>query len=135
MERIKHDGAAEMAPIVTITLPTEPPARRHRPVTPPPAVSKPPVSKPPVSKLRAAREAVQDFLINEFQARDVRITKIGPSTDDPQGWYAEAAILVPDLAIMTLGLPLSQEVFERELCAIDLDSAMTVKSCEVIDDR
>ncbi len=54
---------------------------------------------------------------------------------NPQGWYAEAAILVPDLAIMTLGLPLSQEVFERELCAIDLDSAMTVKSCEVIDDR
>jgi hypothetical protein len=125
MERIKHDGAAEMSPIVTIALSKEPPARRQRVVTPPPAIS----------KLHAAREAVQDFLVNEFQARDVRITKIGPSTDDPQGWYAEAAILVPDLAIMTLGLPLSQEVFERELCAIDLDSAMTVKSCEVIDDR
>lgn len=130
MERIKHDGAAEMAPIVTIALSKQPPARRQRAATPPP-----PVSKLPVSKLHAAREAVQDFLVTEFQARDVRITKIGPSTDDPQGWYAEAAILVPDLAIMTLGLPLSQEVFERELCAIDLDSAMTVKSCEVIDDR
>lgn len=127
MERIKHDGAGEMAPIVTIALPKEPPARRQR--------VPPLVSKPPVSKLRAAREAVQDFLVTEFQARDVRITKIGPSTDDPQGWYAEAEILVPDLAIMTLGLPLSQEVFERELCAIDLDGAMTVKSCEVIDPR
>lgn len=123
MERIKHDGAFEMAPIVTIALSKEPSARRQRAVTPPPAIS----------KLHAAREAVQDFLINEFQARDVRITKIGPSPDDPQGWYAEAEILVRDLAIMTLGLPLSQEVFERQLCAIDLDSAMTVKSCEVID--
>jgi hypothetical protein len=34
---------------------------------------------------------------------------------------------------MTLGLPLSQEVFKREFCAIDLDGRMTVKSCEVLE--
>lgn len=78
---------------------------------------------------------MRDFLVAEFQAREVRITKIGPSPGDPQGWYAEAEIMVPDFGIMTLGLPLSQEVLERELCAIDLDSEMTLKSCEVLDSR
>jgi hypothetical protein len=125
MEHIKHDGAAELVPVQTIALSGEPPARRHRAVTPPTVIS----------KLHTAREAVRDFLVAEFQAREVRITKIGPSPGDPQGWYAEAEIMVPDFGIMTLGLPLSQEVLERELCAIDLDSEMTVKSCEVLDSR
>ena len=123
MERIKHDGAAEPLPIIAVVLSKKPPARSQRAV-PAPATT---------GKMRAAREAVQDFLVAEFQAREVRITKIGPSPDDPQGWYVEAEILVSDLGIMTLGLPLSQEVFKRELCAIDLDGEMTVKSCEVIE--
>jgi hypothetical protein len=125
MERIRHDGAAEPLPIIAVVPPKQPPARPQRAVTPPPFVS----------KLHAAREAVQDFLVAEFQAHDVRITKIGPSPDDPQGWYAEAEITVPDLGIMTLGLPLSQEVYERELCAIELDGEMVVKSCEVLGPR
>jgi hypothetical protein len=123
MERIRHDGAAEPLPIIAVVQSKKPPARPQRAVTPPRFVS----------KLHAAREAVQDFLVAEFQAREVRITKIGPSTDDPQCWYVEAEILVSDLGIMTLGLPLSQEVFKRELCAVDLDGAMTVKSCEVLE--
>jgi hypothetical protein len=123
MERVKHDGAAEPLPIIAVALSTKPAARPRRAVTTP----------PPISKLRAAREAVQVFLVAEFQAREVRITKIGPAPDDPEGWYVEAEILVSDLGIMTLGLPLSQEVFKRELCAIDLDSEMTVKSCEVLE--
>jgi hypothetical protein len=123
MERVKHDGAAEPMPIIAVVLSKKPPARPRRAVTPPTFVS----------KLHAAREAVQDFLVAEFQAHEVRITKIGPSADDPQGWYVEAEILVSDLGIMTLGLPLSQEVFKRELCAIDLDGRMTVKSCEVLE--
>jgi hypothetical protein len=108
MERIKHDGAAEPMPIIAVVMSKKPPARSRRAATPPPNIS----------KMHAAR---------------VRITKIGPSADDPQGWYVEAEILVSDLGIMTLGLPLSQEVFKRELCAIDLDGRMTVKSCEVLE--
>ena len=112
-------SARQTSPIVL----SKKPARPQRAATPPPTIR----------KLHAAREAVQDFLVAEFQAHEVRITKIGPSADDPQGWYVEAEILVSDLGIMTLGLPLSQEVFKRELCAIDLDGRMTVKSCEVLD--
>jgi hypothetical protein len=123
MERVKHDGAAEPLPIIAVALSKKPGARPRRTVTPPTSIS----------KLRAAREAVQDFLVAEFQAREVRITKIGPSADDPEGWYVEAEILVSDLGIMTLGLPLSQEVFKRELCAVELYAEMTVKSCEVLE--
>ena len=123
MERLKHDGAAEPMPIIAVALSKKPPARRQRTGTRPPSIG----------KMHAAREAVQDFLVAEFQAREVRITKIGPSADDPAGWYVEAEILVSDLGIMTLGLPLSQEVFKSELCAVDLDGEMTVKSCEVLE--
>lgn len=123
MERIRHDGAAEALPIIAVVLAKKPAAGPRRAVTPPAIIS----------KLRAARQAVQDFLVAEFQAHEVRITKIGPSADDPQGWYVEAEILVSDLGIMTLGLPLSQEVFKSELCGVDLDGEMTVKSCEVIE--
>jgi hypothetical protein len=125
MEHIKHDGAAEPAPVVTVALSKEPPARRERAVTKPAAMS----------KLRAAQEAVRDFLVKQCQAREVRLTKIAPSAGDRQGWYAEAEILVPDLGIKTLGLELSQEVLEREFCAVDLDSEMNVKSYEVLDPR
>jgi hypothetical protein len=121
MERVKHDGAVEPLPIIAVTLSKKPAARLHRAVT------------RPISKLRAAREAVQDFLVAEFQAREVRITKIGGASDDLEGWYVEAEILVSDLGIMTLGLPLSQEVFQRELCAVELYPDMTVKSCEVLE--
>jgi len=123
MERVKHDGAAAALPIIAVAPSKKPAARPQRAITAP-AIT---------GKLHAAREAVQDFLVAEFQAREVRITKIGPSPDDPQGWYVEAEILVSDLGIMTLGLPLSQEVFKRELCALDLDGEMTVKSCEVLE--
>ena len=123
MERVKHDRAAEALPIIAVVLSKKPPARPRRAVTP----------STFTSKLHAAREAVQDFLVAEFQAREVRITKIGPSADDREGWYVEAEILVSDLGIMTLGLPLSQEVFKCELCAIDLDGEMSVKSCEVLE--
>lgn len=123
MEQSRHDGSAEPLPIMAVVLSQKPPARRRRTAIPPAHTS----------KLRAAREAVQDFLVAEFQARDVRITKIGPSAEDPAGWYIEAEIMVSDLGIMTLGLPLSQEVLKRQLCALDLDDQMAVKSCEVLD--
>lgn len=121
----KPDGLAATQPVVIAPI-HEPSSRPRRTAA---------KSPPAMGKLGCAREAVRDFLVFEFQAREVRITKIGPSTEDPQGWYAEAEILVADLGIKTLGLPLSQEVLERELCAIDLDCDMTVKSYEVLDLR
>src|SRR5712691_5937513 len=122
MEHTIDDELAETRP-VAIALPEEAPARRRRKA----------IKPAPNCRLSGAREAARDFLVTEFQAREVQITKIGPSPVDPQGWYVEAEIMVPDLGIKTLGLPLSQEVLERELCAVDLDSEMTVKSYEVLD--
>ncbi len=130
MDRNKYDGTDGMTPVALLP-PEERRRRRQRAVTKPVTNGKPATN----GKLGAARAAVQDFLITEFQAREVQITKIGPSPIDPQGWYVEAEIMVPDLGIKTLGLPLTKKVFEHELCAIDLDSEMTVKSCEVIGDR
>lgn len=124
MDRTKHDVRIDAGPLA-ITVQKEALPRRQR------AAAKP----ASLGKLAAAREVVRGFLLDEFQAREVRITKISPAPGDPPGWYAEAEILVPDLGIKTLGLPLSQEVLERELCAVDLDGEMTVKSYEVLDPR
>jgi hypothetical protein len=124
MEHVKQDGLDKTPPPPPFALPHAVPARR------PHAVSK----SVPLSKLGAARLAVRDFLVKEFKAREVRITKVAPSSD-LQGWSVEAEILVPDLGIKTLGLPLSQEVLERDLCAVDLDAEMTVTSYEVLDRR
>ncbi len=88
---------------------------------------------PPNGELVAAREAVENFLYSQFQARALRIIKIAALPNGNVGWYAEAEMLVPDLAIKTLGLPLSQEILEREHCAVELDAALTVKSYEVLD--
>ena len=93
-------------------------------------------AKPPSGgNLAKAREAVRDFLLHEFQAREIRITKIAPSPEGAAGWYAEAEILVPDLEIKSLGLRLSQEVLEKQFCVVELDSDLTVKSYEVVDPR
>ncbi len=91
-----------------------------------------PRRSPPISKLCAARQAVRTFLLRELRAREVRITKIAPSSEGDDGWRAEAEMLVPDLNIKTLGLPLTQEVLEREYCAVALDREMQVKSYEFI---
>ena len=91
-------------------------------------------AKPPSGgSLAKAREAVLDFLRNEFQTREIRITKITRSPDGAAGWSAEAEILVPNLSIKTLGLPLSQEVLEKQFCVVEIDSDMTVTSYEVVD--
>lgn len=91
-------------------------------------------AQPPCGgSLAKAREAVLDFLMNEFQTREIRITKITRSPDGAAGWYTEAEILVPNLSIKTLGLPLSQEVLEKQFCVVEIDSDMTVTSYEVVD--
>lgn len=90
-------------------------------------------SPPAISKLVVARDAVEKFLFGQFDARAVRITKIGALPDGGVGWQAEAEILVPDLAIRTLGLPLTQEILEKECCAVELDADLAVKSYEFLD--
>lgn len=124
MEPTKDEVRIDAGPLA-ITLRKQAPARRQRPAA----------KSTTIGKLAAAREAVRNFLLDEFQTREARITKISPSAGDPPGWYAEAEILVPNLGIKSLGLPLSHKVLERELCAIDLDCDMVVKSYEVLDSR
>jgi hypothetical protein len=122
MEHIKPDGAAgSMASAVSL------PKRRQRPH---------PVRQPAtVGQLSVAREAVRNFLLKELKAREVRVSKIGPAAGDPPGWYAEAEILVADLGMKMLNLPLTQQVFERQLCAVDLNCDMEVKSYELLEPR
>lgn len=91
-----------------------------------------PDGKPPDGKLAAARDAVENFLLSQFQARALRIVKIAAAPDGANGWYAEAEMLLPDLAIKMLGLRLSQEILEKEYCAVELDSSLTVKSYEIL---
>ena len=83
--------------------------------------------------LTTVSEAVRTFLVSEFQAREVRVTKIAALPGSEAGWEAEAEILVPDLAIMTLGLTLTQEVLELRTHAVQLDQSLTIRSYEPLD--
>jgi hypothetical protein len=111
-------------------------AEAPRPAPPPaPPRRTPPPSRPgaPGGGVRAAREAVRGFLLGECQAREVRITRLGPLAGSEGGWQAEAEILVPDLTIKMLGLPLTQEVLERQYCTIALDPLLGVTAYELVD--
>jgi hypothetical protein len=87
----------------------------------------------PAAGLAAVGEAVRTFFIKELAAREVRITRIAPSVGAAGGWEAEAEILVPDLAIKTLGLPLTQEVLERRRYAVQMDPSLAATSYEPLD--
>jgi len=82
----------------------------------------------PSSRISAAREAVREFLSTELGARETRITKIAPLHHGSEGWEAEAEILVPDLEVKMLNLPLTQEVFEVEHYAVELEADLSVRS-------
>lgn len=99
------------------------------------AADAPPPSPPepapaPVGKISAARAAVQQFLMAELGAREIRITKIVPLNHGSEGWSAEAEILVPNLEVKMLGLPLTQEILEREQYTVELEMDLTVRSYE-----
>lgn len=101
----------------------------QQPITPVQIALGPEMARP-TSRLGAAKAAIQDFLVQELGAREVRITKIVPHDLAGTGWSAEAEILVPNLEVKMLGLPLTQEVLEREHYTIELDSDLTVRSYE-----
>ncbi len=82
----------------------------------------------PVSRISAARAAVREFFATELGAREVRITKIAPLNHGLDGWEAEAEILVPNLEVKMLNLPLTQEVFEIEQYALELEADLSVRS-------
>jgi hypothetical protein len=112
----------------------KPPAATPEPRSAP-IVRKPPAAAPetqsaPIGRLSAARAAVLQFLCSELGAREVRITKLIPAGHDTQGWLVEAEILVPNLEVKMLGLPLTQEILERERYALELDADLTVRSYE-----
>jgi len=85
------------------------------------------------TRLAAVSDAVRSFLISELHAREVRVTRIAASAETGGGWETEAEILVPDLAIMTLGLTLTQEVLEQRRYVVQLDQSHTVIGYEPLD--
>jgi hypothetical protein len=103
-------------------------------ITPPPAQTRGHMTRHGSARgLTAVSDAVRAFLTGEFEAREVRVTRIAALGGSDAGWEAEAEILVPDLAIKTLGLPLTQEVLERRRYAVQLDRSLTVGGYEPID--
>ena len=72
------------------------------------------------------------FLLTELGAREIRITKIIPTNHPAEGWTVEAEILVPNLEVKMLGLPLTQEVLERESYLLELEADFSVRSYEHI---
>ncbi|ARN82432.1 hypothetical protein [Methylocystis bryophila] len=100
----------------------------HRRATAPTEAPPPPPPSHKTSKLSAARAAVHEFLASELDAREVRLTKIAPIGPGGAGWRAEAEILVPNLEVKKLGLPLTQEVLEREHYSVELDEDLIVTS-------
>jgi hypothetical protein len=108
-------------------------AERATPHRKAPIVKTPPPLRPepasaPIGRLSAARAAALQFLSAELGAREVRITKLIPAGHGAEGWSAEAEILVPNLEVKMLGLPLTQEILEREHYAIELDADLSVRS-------
>ena len=95
---------------------------------PPPLMPEPAPVPAPLGKISAARVAVQQFLMTELGAREIRITKIVPLKHGANGWSADAEILVPNLEVKMLGLPLTQEVLECEYYTLELDTDLTVRS-------
>jgi hypothetical protein len=84
----------------------------------------------PSGKLSAVRIAVRQFLSTELDAREIRIIRLTPSDRESTGWFAEAEILVPNLEVRMLGLPLTQEVLEREHYVLEIEPDLTVRSYE-----
>lgn len=102
---------------------------QYRPKTAAAKAPRPPKPEAaPVSRISAARAAVRHFLTTELEAREIRITKIAPLDQGGAGWSAEAEILVPNLGVKMLGLPLTQEILERDLYAVELDADLSVRS-------
>ena len=75
---------------------------------------------------------MREFLSRELGARETRITKIAPLNHGSEGWEAEAEILVPNLEVKMLNLPLTQEVFEVEHYAVELEADLSVRSYELL---
>jgi hypothetical protein len=98
-----------------------------------PVSRRPPSSHATTTGLAAVSNAVRSFLISELQALEVRVTRIAASAESGGGWETEAEILVPDLAIMTLGLTLTQEVLEQRRYVVQLDQSHTVIGYEPLD--
>lgn len=95
--------------------------------------AQPPPEKPEATGLLAVSAAVHDFLVQEFGAKEVRVTKISPAPHGDPGWVAEAEILVPNLAIRALNLDLTQDVMERAGYELHVDATMAVTGFEPID--
>ncbi|MDR3517848.1 MAG: hypothetical protein P4M00_18765 [Azospirillaceae bacterium] len=108
----------EADPAITASKAPSKARQKAAPATPP----------APSGKISGARAVVQEFFSTEFGAREIRVTRIAPLGHGLEGWVAEAEILVPNLELKTLGLPLTQEVLEREYYAVELDPDLSIRS-------
>lgn len=81
----------------------------------------------------AAGSAVKSFLAEEFDAREIRITRVEPPQAEHVNWEVEAQLLVPDLTVKALGIPVTQEVLKQGHCRLDLDPQFTVVAFEFDD--
>ncbi len=108
-------------------------SKRHQaPIIPAVLTPAPEATARPISRISGAREAVREFLSRELGARETRITMIAPLNHGSEGWEAEAEILVPNLEVKMLDLPLTQEVFEIEHYAVELEADLSVKSYRLL---
>jgi hypothetical protein len=121
----KSEGAGHASPHSKMPGVKTPPPPPSLPASPPA-----PTAPTPIGRLSAARAAVQQFLSSELGAREVRITKVIPGNHNSEGWSVEAEILVPNLEVKMLGLPLTQEVLEREHYLLELEADLSVRSYE-----
>ena len=110
-EHLEPDQATIIPPAPPIVLTPDPPAAAR-----------------PTTRISAARAAVREFFSTELGAREIRITKIAPFNHGLGGWEVEAEILVPNLEVKMLNLPLTQEVFEIEHYAVELEADLSVRS-------
>lgn len=85
------------------------------------------------TKIQAVRDVAREFLVRTILARDVRVVRVLPEEDSLGIWRVEAEVLVPNLAVKSLGLPLSNEVLERQHYALHLDADLNITAYDCLE--
>ena len=68
--------------------------------------------RPPPSRIDAVRDVVCDFLRNQPDVKEARVTKLVQIDAEKGMWEAEAEVYVPNPTIRALGLPVQKEVLD-----------------------
>ena len=76
--------------------------------------------------MQEVRKAVYDFLKQEPEVRQVRVTKLVQIDAQTGSWEAEAEVSVPNTAIAVLGLSLRKEVLDCHDYILRLDGQLNI---------